>query len=432
VEAVKAAKCVGIPHQPSGDVLRLLKAFRDMVNHCISVGLERGITSRFRLTREVYHRLMEYGYHSWYVLSAIEVATAILKNYRKAKRRNCRVKAPRARRLMAKIGNQAVKVVDGMLRIPLKPRRYLYIQLYKRTKSLLEEYRVCSVTLTSKAVYVVFSRTVKVKDPEGWIAVDVNEDNVTAVSSDGEVKVFDLSKLRETGYGYFERRRSLQRRYHKDRRVLKKALSKLSENYRNKVSTMLHQVSKRIVEWCREKSYGLIHEDLKGLRKTVNAKSKRFNKFNGKVQLISERSKKLRRRLNNWWFRKFIKQIEYKALWEGVKTIESRYTRGSSSTCPICRSKLIKYPNGLVECEKHGLMNRHVVACINLLRWEPVVQARPLLKCSREASPYEAPLEAYEDKAWSRRGEVASPRMQHSGCNRLSHHPSPADATEPN
>jgi len=408
VEAVKVVKCVGIPYQPSEDVLRLLEAFRNMVNYCIHVGLEKGITSRFKLTREVYYRLMEYGYHSWYVLSAIEVATAILKNYRKAKRRNRKVKAPRARKLMAKIGNQAVKVADGMLRIPLKPRQYLYIQLYERAKNLLQEYRVCSVTLTLKIVYVAFSKTVKVEEPEGWIAVDVNEDNVTAVSSDGEVKVFDLSKLKEAGYGYFERRRNLQRRYQKDRRLLKKVLSKLSENYSNKVSTMLHQASKRMVEWCREKSYGLIHEDLKGLRKTVNAKAKRFNRFNGKVQRISKRSKKLKRRLNNWWFRKLLKQIEYKALWEGVKTVESRHTRGSSSTCPICGSKLMKYPNGLVECEKHGLMNRHVVACLNLLRWEAVVQPRPLLVCSREASPNEAPFRADEEKAWSKRGEVAS------------------------
>ncbi|MHA1605947.1 MAG: hypothetical protein ACTSWP_00135 [Candidatus Freyarchaeota archaeon] len=60
--------------------------------------------------------------------------------------------------------------------------------------------------------------------------------------------------------------------------MLRKALSKLSRNYRNKVSTMFHQASKRVVEWCREKNYGLIHENLKGLRKTVNAKAKRFNK----------------------------------------------------------------------------------------------------------------------------------------------------------
>ena len=53
MEAVKVVKCVGIPYQPSEDVLRLLEAFRNMVNYCIHVGLEKGITSRFRLTREL-------------------------------------------------------------------------------------------------------------------------------------------------------------------------------------------------------------------------------------------------------------------------------------------------------------------------------------------------------------------------------------------
>ena len=171
---------------------------------------------------------------------------------------------------------------------------------------------------------------------------------------------------------------------------------------------MLHQASTAIVKWCAEKSYGLIHEDLKGLRKSVNAKAKRFNKFNCKVQRISKRSKNLKRRLNSWWFRKFLNQIAYKCTWEGVKTIESKHTRGSSSTCPICGFKLEKYPNGQVNCEKCGLRaNRHIVACVNLLRWELVVQARPLLKCSREPSPNEAQFRADEEKVWSRKGEVA-------------------------
>ena len=145
---------------------------------------------------------------------------------------------------------------------------------------------------------------------------------------------------------------ALQRKYQNDGRVLRKALSKLSKNYGNKVSTMLHQVSAAIVKWCGEKGYNIIHEDLNGLRRAVNRRAKRFNKLNGKVQWISKRPKKLKRRLNNWWFRKFLKQIEYKALWEGIKIIENRHTRGSSSTCQICGSKLSKYPNGQVKCER--------------------------------------------------------------------------------
>lgn len=147
----KAVKCVSVAYQPSREVLNLLEAFREMVNYCIHIGLEKNISSRFRLQSMVYPHLTTYGLHSWYVLSAVEIATAILKNHRKAKRKNPNVKTPRARRLVAKIGNQAIKVVEDKLRIPLKPKQYFYIKLHKRARKILEEYRLGSVTLTFKA-----------------------------------------------------------------------------------------------------------------------------------------------------------------------------------------------------------------------------------------------------------------------------------------
>ena len=154
----------------------------------------------------------------------------------------------------------------------------------------------------------------------------------------------------------------------------------------------------------------------------MDVKARRFNKFNGKVQRISKRPKKLKRRLNNWWFRKFLNQISYKCVWRGVKTIESKHTRGSSSTCPICGCKLMKYPKGLVECEKHGLMSRHIVACLNLLRWEGVlVRPRLPLECSREPSPNKPYGD--EDKLGEPKRGSCVPQMQHWGCNGLSRHP---------
>ncbi|MHA1606284.1 MAG: hypothetical protein ACTSWP_01890 [Candidatus Freyarchaeota archaeon] len=40
--AVKVVRAVSIPYQPSEEVIKLLKAFRSMVNYCVHVGLERG------------------------------------------------------------------------------------------------------------------------------------------------------------------------------------------------------------------------------------------------------------------------------------------------------------------------------------------------------------------------------------------------------
>ncbi|MGC8935884.1 MAG: zinc ribbon domain-containing protein [Candidatus Methanomethylicaceae archaeon] len=116
--------------------------------------------------------------------------------------------------------------------------------------------------------------------------------------------------------------------------------------------------------------------------------------------MVSKRSKSFKRRLNNWWFRKFLNMLSYKSLWEGVKAIESKHTSGSSTTCPMCESKLERCSNGQVVYKICGFIgNRHIIACLNLLRWEAGVRPRPLRKCSCEASPIEA---------WSKSGEVKS------------------------
>jgi len=205
METVKAVRSVSIPYQPDKEILRLLRDFKGMVNYCLGVGLREGVTGRFKLTKLVYGKLSKLGYHSWYTLSAIETATAILKNYRKARRRNPNIKPPKARKLMAKLGNQALKIVDNVLIFPLKPKQFVHVPLHKRALKVLRDVKLGSITITPNTIHIAYSHMVEVKKPKGWIAIDVNEDNVTAVSSDGEVRRHDLSKLKRAGYGYFWR-----------------------------------------------------------------------------------------------------------------------------------------------------------------------------------------------------------------------------------
>ena len=125
----------------------------------------------------------------------------------------------------------------------------------------------------------------------------------------------------------------------------------------------LHKISTSLAKWCKEKSYGLIHEDLKGLRKSVNERVKKLNKFNGKIQEASVRNKELKRRLNNWCFRRILHMINYKCLWFGVK-VKPEKPKGTSSTCPRCRSKLKEYLNRQVECVNCGYYgDRDITAC---------------------------------------------------------------------
>src|SRR6267378_2829656 len=95
-----AVKSVRQEHQASVELLWLLNEFRRMVNVCIAVGLEENISSLKTLSSKSYHRLSRemLGY---YRLGAIGIATVILHNYRKAKKKkkNPRTRIPWARKL---------------------------------------------------------------------------------------------------------------------------------------------------------------------------------------------------------------------------------------------------------------------------------------------------------------------------------------------
>lgn len=69
---MKVVKAVTQPYVINDDLNRLFSNFRRMTNYCIKVGVEKDITSRNGLGREVYKTLSNdrEGLHSWYVLGA--------------------------------------------------------------------------------------------------------------------------------------------------------------------------------------------------------------------------------------------------------------------------------------------------------------------------------------------------------------------------
>jgi putative transposase len=400
---MQAFKAVLIPYEPTSAVLGLLKTFRTMVNYCINVGLEKNASSRFKLQEQVYSHLGEFGLHSWYVLSAVEVATVILKNYRKAKRRRQYARTPRASKLMAKLGNQGYKVFDGKLRLPIKPREYFFVPLHKRAAQFLSDSRLKlgSVTLTARMVSLVLSKEVEVDEPKNYTAYDTNERSIdgASIGEDGEliVRIHDLSRVSEARCGYFERVSRTQARYSGDRRVTKKILRKWFTSQNNKVNAVLHQVSSAIVKEAKANGQGIILEDLKHIRNSVNRKVLGTNKFNGKIQKISKRSKMLKRRLNSWSFGRLQGFIEYKALWSSVKVVKVN-PRNTSRVCAICGCVMQDSKAKTLECCG---TNRHLNACLNLLKIQDETLRFGVDRSSRVAVI--SPL----NKAMSQSGEAA-------------------------
>lgn len=371
-------KAVKFGIEANKELRSLLVKFRDMINFCVEKGLEKGISSRFKLIKEVYQEAKQFGLHTHYVLNACEVACAMLKNYRRIKRKNKKVKKPQAKKLFLKLDNQTYKLVekeDGLyLRIPAKPREFLFLKLKygDYQKGFLKDgYKFGSVTINLNDAILAFSKETRLKSPKRVVAIDVNEENVTCVSSDGIVKVYDLKRVKTLRYTYYLKRKSIQKKV-RNRKLRKGLLAKYSGRERRKVEWVLHNVSKQIIEDLPDSEFVL--EDLKGIRKAINRRKLKVNKYNGKLQPHRTKPRKLLRRLNSWAFRKAQYFIEYKAKWNylPVTYLDAKLT---SSLCPICGCGLRLEPNGhrVMKCKNCGFeMDRDVIACLNLLKMKGV------------------------------------------------------------
>jgi len=261
------------------------------------------------------------------------------------------------------IGNQAYKIVDGKLRLPIKPREYIYIPLNRYTLKVLSQpnLKLGSVTLTANTVSISFSKETAEIEPRGYIGIDRNLDNVTVASSDGEVVTYDLSEATRIKAIYREVKRHFRRN---DVRIRRRIFRKYGRKQRNKVNQILHRVSKHIVEKAKENGFGIVMENLKGIRRL-------YRKGNGQ-------GRQFRSRLNSWSFYELQRQIEYKAKGEGVAVIYVSPQK-TSSTCAICGSKILECTERKVYCPRcRTLVDRDVNAARNILargmRFVPVGQ----------------------------------------------------------
>ena len=310
------------------ELLDVFEKFREMVNYSIRVGLDKDITSRFKLSNEVYGALHN-RLHTWYILSAVEKATAILKNHRKEKRKNPEAKKPYVLRPFLSIGNQAYTITDGKLRLPIKPREFIYIPLNRHTLEVLSEpgLKLGSITLvaSTSVLSISYSKEVDEIEPSGFIGLDRNLNNVTVAESGGETMRFNLSEATRIKAAYREVKSHLKRN---DVKVRRRIYGKYGMKQSNRVSQILHRVSKTIVEEAKEKKLGIVMENLKGIRKLYRKGNWQGRDYRGKM--------------NGWSFYELQRQVEYKARWEGLPVIYVK-AGGTSSLCAVCGSKL--YPN---------------------------------------------------------------------------------------
>src|SRR3990172_5072253 len=362
---MRAVKAVQQHYTPGPQILQMLEQFRQMLNDCVRIGLAENVTSLKSLSTKAYNQLATYDVMSYYKLCAISKATGILKNYRKAKRQGMRVKEPYARQLqLTTCYGFKIKTIEKALSLPFKPKQPLSIPLNAHVLRVLSEpnIQVCSVTLTDQQLSISYAKEVEPIQPNGVIAINRNLDNLTVVDSDGRVTRRNLAKATEVKAMYREIRSHMRRN---DLGIRQRVTGKYGRKQREKVKQILHHASKQIVMHAKEKKFGVVMENLTGIRKL-------YGKGNGQGRMY-------RGRMNSWSYAELQRQIEYKARWEGIPVIYVNPS-GTSVKCSICGSRMKPEENRQLKCRSCGFtVDRDVNAARNTLaigmRFVPVASA---------------------------------------------------------
>jgi len=190
---------VAFGYEPSGEVKSLLVDFRDMVNFAIERALEANVTGYARLRKLIYDEWKRrWDYSTHFCHSACRVAVSMLRSWRRLKKKGkVRGEKPVARKLFMHLDPQLVKYDGERIRISVKPRKFITIHLKygDYQKRFIEEWkkgalRVGEVTINEEKVLVPFRKDVDLSDPDDWIAIDINEGNITAVSSNPQILIF--------------------------------------------------------------------------------------------------------------------------------------------------------------------------------------------------------------------------------------------------
>jgi putative transposase len=324
-----------------------------MCNDAIRIALKEEPKSRFKLQEFAYPRLKAYGLHTHYILAACETAYSIYRN-------RCRKSVPIIKHVFLKVDNQTYKLNHWILRIPARPKEFIYLVLQGSDyhMSFIDDPNLKrgEVTITERVVSIAFSKEISEIKPQGQMGVDINERNVTIATTNGHVKRFnELAEVADIKQTYRDIRAKIGRLKGWDRRVSQQLFAKYGRRERNRSVQRLHKVSDEIVAYAKANSLLIVMECLTGIRRL-------YRKGNGQ-------GRDYHARMNSWMFHETQRQIDYKARWEGI-LVPYVSPRGSSRKCPDCGSRVVPLKDRKLYCpwcdnslDRDELAGRNLMAC---------------------------------------------------------------------
>jgi putative transposase len=331
-----------------------MNTFRQMVNDCIKIGLDSNVSSLKKLSSLAYKQLARYDIISYYKLCAISHAAGILTNRKKSLQRGKAPRNPYTKRPFL-IGCYGFKIADGVVRVPIGHRQYFDIPLNNYVKNTLSdpELQMHSFTLTANSLSICYSREVQPIEVRALSGVDRNLRNLTVGNLENVVQ-YDLSNAVDIAENTISILSSFKRN---DVRIRKKLYSKYGTRRKNRITQLLHHISKAVVQKAKQEKSAIAFEDIRRIRQLYQRGNYQGRAYRG--------------RLNGWSFAEIKRQIQYKAAWEGVPVIQLsvKETRGTSQLCPRCGKKITQVDRRTrqlwcAECKRW--MDRDVVAVMNL------------------------------------------------------------------
>ena len=291
--------------------------------------------------RDVY--LQQWNYNRHWIDSAIKTAFSVIKSWKKNYVRGRRNRTqPVVKRFFARVKQTQLKLEGEQLRISIKPRQFVYIDLSKRYFSL--DGVLGEPVLTATHIHLPMYHHRPQPKQEIKIGWDANKYSLDGFSPQlGWIRI-DLKPLHTLHTTYDNKRRRINKLASKKKRTGKKLRKKYRNRERNRVTQLLHQITNEMV------SIASIHgfEDLDKLRMT----KKRRRRWN--------------RELSHTDWRKIMRQVEYKSC---ANFVLPYYT---SKKCSRCGWLYKDLKGTMFECGHCGLrIDRQLNASINIyLRME--------------------------------------------------------------
>lgn len=292
--------------------------------------------------RELRSKLLRnWPFAKHYVDSAIRTAYSILESWRQSYLRERRKRRkPVVKREFVRVKTTLMKVEGSKIRITVKPRdEYLELDysgewFYERIK----DWKVGELVIREKDVYLTFSKEVefsgKIK-----IGIDSNLMSLDVYHTErGWIKIdlCELHRIAETHDRIIDGLKSIQRKASKR---ISRLLQKYYTRRRHRIEDFLNKLAVQLPREFPDTVF--VFEDL------------------NKLKMLENGSRKFNRKLSRSTWSKIVQKLSYRVPIEFVNPAHT------SSTCPICGSKL-ESRNGLVVCECGFTADRQFVGAFNI------------------------------------------------------------------